>query len=427
MLAELAAALSLVGLAQAGAGAWLTARFSADAPHGTDAPFPRPPGAYAPGPSLSRSAGEGGGEGVTVLKPLYGAEPLLEAALATLCAQTHPPMQIVCGVARAEDPAAEVVRRLTARFPDHDIALVVDARRHGTNGKVSNLINMLPAAKHDVIVIADSDVHAAPDYLARLLDALAVPGTGLATTLYAGLPATDCLAARMGATQITHGFLPGAVLSRALGRQDCLGATMALRRETLARIGGLEALADHLADDNALGRLVAGLGLQVGLAATVPLTTVPETSLGPLLRHELRWARTIRALAPVPFAASVLQYPIFWALAAVALSGGAAWAAGLFAAAWAVRAALARWIDRSLAPLLRPASARVLAFAAPVWLLPLRDLMSVLVLAGGFAGSRVVWRGHEMTADGPVSVPAASAPPADPPAGMAPQRNMPLP
>ena len=82
--------------------------------------------------------------------------------------------------------------------------------------------------------------------------------------------------ARLGATQITHGFLPGAVLARAIGRQDCLGATMCLRRRDLERIGGLQALVDHLADDNVLGRRIAGLGLRVALADTVPLTTVPE-------------------------------------------------------------------------------------------------------------------------------------------------------
>jgi len=337
-----------------------------------------------------------------VLKPLHGGEPLLEEALATLCVQDRADYQIVFGVQNAADPAVAVVRRLQARFPECDIALVVDPRRHGANGKVGNLINMLPTARHDILAIADSDLHVQPDYLTRLLDALAEPGTGLVTTLYAGLPATDCLAARLGATQITHGFLPGALLARALGRQDCLGATMVLRRETLERIGGLAALVDHLADDNALGRLVHGLGLTVRLAGTVPATTVPETTLRALLRHELRWARTIRALAPGPFAASVLQYPLFWALLAVVLSDAAAWALGLFLAAWLIRAVLARGIDRSLAPKLRG-----VAFAAPVWLLPLRELMSVLVLAGGFTGSRVDWRGHAMTADGPAAVPPA--------------------
>ena len=396
MIAWLPAGLAAVGIIQAGIGASLVSSWSAKADH----------------PRLSTEDTAGS---ITVLKPLYGAEPLLEEALTTLCDQDHPSYQIVFGVQSEADPAVAVVHRLQARFPDRDIALVIDATRHGANGKVGNLINMLPAARHPIIAIADSDLHVRPDYLTRLLVALAQPGAGLVTTLYAGLPATSCLAARLGATQITHGFLPGALLSRALGRQDCLGATMVLHRDTLARIGGLTALVDHLADDNALGRLVRGLGLDVRLADTVPATTVPETTLRALLRHELRWARTIRALAPVPFAASVLQYPLFWAALTVILSACAMWALALFACAWAARAALARGIDRSLAPLLPG-----VAFAAPVWLLPLRELMSVIVLAGGFAGSRVEWRGHAMDADGPVAVPPR-------PAGFALKEDLPLP
>jgi ceramide glucosyltransferase len=402
MLAWLAAGLALVGLAQAVAGRVLVIRFARSA-------------RSVPPPEQVRS------EGITVLKPLYGDEPLLEQALATLCTQDYPDYQIVFGVGNAADPAAAVAQRLIARFPERDIALVVDGRHHGANGKVSNLINMLPAARHSVLVIADSDLHVMPDYLTRLAAALAEPGTGLVTTLYAGLPATDCVAARLGATQITHTFLPGALLSRALGRQDCLGATMMLRRETLARIGGFRALVDHLADDNALGRLVAGLGLMVRLAHTVPATTVPEATLRALIRHELRWARTIRALVPAQFAASALQYPLVWALLACALSGGAIWAVALFAALWAARAVLARGIDRTLAPLM-PGGTRMVAFRAPVWLLPLRELMSVLVLAGGFAGSRVDWRGHAMTADGPADVPKAAST-----SGLALNRDLPLP
>src|SRR5271165_6123742 len=398
MLAWLPAALAFVGLGQAAAGTWLASRFARNQRRSARALEP-----------------------ITVLKPLYGAEPLLEEALASLCMQDHPCFQVVFGVADAADPAAAVVRRLQARFPTCDIALVVDGRFHGANRKVGNLINMLPAVRHPILAIADSDLHVQPDYLARLLDALAEPGTGLVTTLYAGLPATDCLAAKLGATQITHSFLPGALLSRALGRQDCLGATMVLSRDTLDRVGGLEVLVDHLADDNALGRLVRGLGLAVRLAGTVPATTVPETTLRALLRHELRWARTIRALAPAPFAASVLQYPLVWAALAILLSAAAFWSLWLFAAAWLARAVLARGIDRSLASLLPG-----VAFTAPVWLLPLRELMSVVVLVGGFTGRRVDWRGYAMDADGPVAVPQADPPSARPPAGFALKRDLPL-
>ena len=332
---------------------------------------------------------------VTVLKPLHGDEPLLEDALATLCRQRYPVWQIVFGVQRADDPAVTVVERLRARFPDVDMTLVVNPARHGANGKVSNLINMFAAVQHDILVIADSDVHAEPEWLERLVAGLAVPGVGLVTTLYTGLPAEGALPARLGATQITHGFLPGAVLARALGRSDCLGATMCLRRQDLLRIGGFHALVDHLADDQVLGRRVSALGLGVALASSIVQTTVPEANLRALFQHELRWARTVRTLEPLGYAASILQYPLAWALLAVLLSGGAAWAVGMFLLAWVLRAAAAWGVDRALAR-------RVpLAFACPVWLLPFRDILSVAVMMASYGGRRVLWRGHGLEADTP--------------------------
>src|SRR3984957_9961373 len=209
-------------------------------------------------------------EPITVLKPLHGQEPLLEAALTTLCEQEYKPgFQIVFGVHDRDDAAIPVVRALRALYPNLVIDLVIDATSHGSNPEIGNLINMLPAARHDILVIADSDVHARPDYLQHLAGALDRPGVGLVTTLYTGLPAFGASASRLGATQITHGFLPGALLGRAFGRRDCLGATMCLRRDTLNRIGGFPMLRDHLADDQVLGRRVAAAGFDVALAETV--------------------------------------------------------------------------------------------------------------------------------------------------------------
>ncbi|HEX2941712.1 MAG TPA: bacteriohopanetetrol glucosamine biosynthesis glycosyltransferase HpnI, partial [Rhodopila sp.] len=283
------------------------------------------------------------------------------------------------------------------------MSLIVNRARHGTNGKVSNLINMFAVARHDVIVIADSDVHAAPDYLERLVAALEQPGVGLVTTLYAGLPATRTWPAQLGTMQITYGFLPSAVLARALGRRDCLGATMCLRRTDLQRIGGLAALANHLADDQVLGRRIVALGMDVALAQTVVLTTVPESRLRDLFMHELRWARTIRTLEPVGFAASVLQYPLAWSLLAVILSGVAPWSLGMFAMAWLLRAVAAIAVDQALS------GRETLAFSCPVWLLPLRDVLSVIVMMASYGGRRVMWRGHGLEADTPGRF-AASAP-----------------
>ncbi len=378
VLAGLTGLLAVIGVSQALFAARLVVRFSRIDP---DFIGSRPP--------------------VTVLKPLHGAEPMLEEALYSLCRQAYGPLQIVFGVQNPSDPAVGVVKRLQQRFPGIEMALVVDSTLHGRNRKVGNLINMLPAARHNVLVIADSDVHVREDYLDCLVAALAAPGVGLVTTLYAGLPASPCLTAQLGAMQITHGFLPSALLARRLGRGDCLGATMCLRRDDLARIGGLESLVDHLADDNVLGQRIQRLGMNVALARSVPLTTVPETDLPALFRHELRWARTIRTLEPVGFAASILQYPMFWAILTMAFSRFAPWSITLFAAVWLLRALAARRIDGALGRTWRGDYKGILAFFCPVWLLPFRDGLSVFVMLVSYASRRVDWRGHALHADSP--------------------------
>lgn len=396
-LAMGAAAVAAAGVLQTGLG-WAAATRFARAPSvpSPSAPsLPAAPSAETP-PSRTPPSRT---PAVTVLKPLHGDEPMLEQALASFCAQDYPRFQIVFGLQSHADPALRVLHRLRARFPALDMAVVVDPTPHGANRKIGNLINMYPAAKHDVLVIADSDIHAAPDYLHRLVEALLRPGTGLVTTLYSGLPASRTLSGALGASGINHAFLPGALLARGMGRQDCLGATMALTRHTLHGIGGLAALSDHLADDAVLGRLVAARGQRVALAATVPATTVPETGVAALFQHELRWARTIRSLVPVGFALSAIQYPLFWAALAAVLAGGAAWTWAGFALVWAARALATRGIDRALR----------LAPRAPIWCLPLRDALSVAVVVASYGGNRVAWRGQVLRVTRPGTVRPAVA------------------
>ncbi len=343
-------------------------------------------GWYAARQGARRPLAAGNRPPMTVLKPLHGDEALLEHALASFCTQDYPAMQLVLGVQSAADPAIVVVERLRARFPAIDMDLVIDPTPHGENRKIANLINMLPFARHDVLVVSDSDMHVAPDYLARVAEALAVPGTGLVTSIYTGLPARDRLSAQLGAAYINQIFAGGALVGRYLGRQDCLGATMALHRETLARIGGFAALSPYVADDGVLGRLVRELGLTVGLAATVPATTVADIGMRTLFRHELRWARTIRAMEPYLFVLSLLQYPSFWAMLAAALTGGDIWAMALLAGVLAVRCGAGRGMEYALG-----------AARTPLWLAPLRDTISVVVTGVAYMGNDVAWRGHVLS------------------------------
>jgi ceramide glucosyltransferase len=358
------AAITLAGFVQAGAGWEAVRRFRRQSAPASV----RPP--------------------ITVLKPLHGDEPMLEEALASFCAQDYAGLQIVFGVQSADDTAIPVVRRLRQRFPELDMELVVDPTAHGLNRKIANLINMFPSARHNLLVISDSDMHAAPDYLSLVADALAVPGTGLVTTLYTGLPARRGLTGQLGASYITQSFAAGALMARGLGRQDCMGATMALTRETLMRIGGFPALSPFVADDAVLGAKVRDLGKRVALAGSVPATTVGEGTFAALFRHELRWARTIRAVEPLGFAVSVIQFPAFWALLTLIMTGGAAWAVGLWVAAVLWRGVLGMSIERAMG-----------GAQTPLWLPALRDVLSMAVLLAAYMGDEVAWRGHVLRTD----------------------------
>ncbi|MFW7269089.1 bacteriohopanetetrol glucosamine biosynthesis glycosyltransferase HpnI [Gluconacetobacter sp. Hr-1-5] len=377
--AGLAALVAAAGCVQAGLGTGLLARFRWREER-------VPPGGSAPP--------------VTVLKPLHGDEPLLEEALESFCTQDYPRFQIVFGVQDAGDPAIAIVRRLRQRHPTLDIDLVVDPTVHGVNRKIGNLINMLPRARHDLLVISDSDIHVAPDYLRHVVHALAQPGVGLATTLYAGLPASRSLPRLLAACQINHNFLPGVMLSRYLGRQDCLGATMALRRETLDAVGGLEALAPHIADDAMLGRLVRERGLHIAIAPCMTWTTVGEAGFGDVLTHELRWGRTVKTLEPAGYAASAIQLPLFWAGVSVLMNPHASWTWWIFFFVWAIRAVCAFFTDRLLAQ----------RSLVPLLLLPVRDWLSAAIMVGSVSGTRVAWRGQTMH----ITPHSAIAPPTHP-------------
>jgi ceramide glucosyltransferase len=342
---------------------------------------------------------------MTILKPLCGDEPLLELALTTFFQLDYPAFQLVFGVQDPSDPALAIVDRLRRRFPNVDMAVVVDPALHGLNRKVSNLMNMLPHARHELLVFADSDLHVTPDYLTHLGDALAQPGVGLVTTLSAGRPGVATLAATLGSMQISHAFLPGVLMSRLFGRQDCLGTTMALTRRTLGLAGGLAGLVDHLADDHVLGRRVKALGLRIELASVITATTVSEQSFPALWAHELRWARTMGALEPLLFLSSALQYPLFWAGLAFMLSGGRLEFAALFAAAWAARGLSVMGVAWAIGR--APGASGFLQAVWSAGLAPARDALSIAVLAASYCGDQVTWRGHVMRADNGMGWPVA--------------------
>lgn len=330
---------------------------------------------------------------VTVLKPLCGAEPGLYELLRSFCQQDYAQFQIVFGTLDANDPALAVVARLTQEFPELPIDVVVNPQRHGHNNKSNNLINMLSAARHPLLLIADSDIQVGADYLATVTAPLQDEAVGLVTCLSQDSP-TPRLWSRLGAMYNNEWYFPSVMLAWLFGHQGyASGQTLCLRRRTLEAIGGLRAIVDHLADDYRLGELVRAQGLRIVLSPYELRAKHDEPDLRSLVRHEVRWMRTLRVIRPLCLAMIFLTFSL--PLATLGLSLLIA-AAAVNPAGWLMfgAAVLARL---GLHVVYRPRSDR------PLWadlhLVPLRDLLIFAIWGQSLFGRRVTWRGNRFNVD----------------------------
>ncbi|MGA2535240.1 MAG: bacteriohopanetetrol glucosamine biosynthesis glycosyltransferase HpnI [Terracidiphilus sp.] len=351
---------------------------------------------------VSRRAGPAGyAPGVSILKSLKGLDPGMMDAFRSHCRQVYAGRyELLFGVSSLDDAAAAAVEQLKQEFPEHSIRLIQCPLQLGSNGKVSTLIQLVSHARHPYLLINDSDITVSPRYLERVMAGFAptriatasqagkTPAeVGLVTALYRGR-AHATLASRLEALGIATDFQAGVLLSRMIegGLHYGLGSTLAVSRAALEKIGGLEVLVDHLADDYELGARVDRAGYRVVLSAEVVETAIPAYNWRGFVDHQLRWARTVRDARPWGYAGLIFTHGLAWALlnlVASGLSPVSVWLLGLsfflrLAVAMTVGALVLR--DHQVLPNL--------------WLLPLRDAIAMGIWAVGFAGDTIVWRGQ---------------------------------
>jgi ceramide glucosyltransferase len=338
-------------------------------------------------------------EPVTILKPLHGAEPRLRECLASFCVQDYlGPVQIIFGLQDAHDPALAVVNSLKDKFQSLDIGITVNETAHGANAKVSNLINMNATAKHDILIAVDSDILAPPDYLEQVATLLQKPKAGAVSVLYYGETAGPVWS-RFAAAWINTHFLPSVLVGMALGlAKPCFGSTIALKREVLERIGGFEAFADQLADDYAIGAAVRKAGFSVEIGPGAVAHVCHEESLRDLLRHQLRWARTIRSIDLPGYLGSFIAHPFGLALLGVAL--GSMSCLALAVLALGLRIGLNKAVERSF-ELARQ----------HYWVVPITDLIAFSVFVWSFFGTSVTWKraSFSVLGDGTIVQPEANS------------------
>src|SRR5579871_775646 len=323
---------------------------------------------------------------VSVLKPLKGIDPEIYASFRSHCEQDYPDYEIIFGVSEPDDAAIEAVTRLQHDFPTHKIQLVICDPKLGANIKVSNLAQMVRVARHEHLLVNDSDILVGPDYLRRVVTPLVDPNVGMVTCLYRGIAAST-LGSRLESLGISTDFSAGVLVARSMegGLRFGLGSTLAFRRRDLERAGGFQSLADFLADDYELGRRIAGLVLEVRLADTVVETHLPPYDLKGYFLHQLRWARGIRDSRRAGYIGLAFTFGLLWALLAVTAANGSTWSWMMFAVVVALRSAVAWVVGRKVL--------QDVQMEKNSWLIPLRDFMAVAIWIVSFAGHTVTWRG----------------------------------
>ena len=331
---------------------------------------------------------------VSILKPVHGLEKDLLENLQSACRQDYPNFEVVFSVQRRNDPAVPVLETLAREFGPDRVKVVIEEMQPGTNGKINNMAGALPHARYDILVISDSDVHLPSGYLRRIVAPLSDPSVGFVCTPYRAARATRWFE-KMELLSLNADFMPSVVFAYETGASlFCLGASIAVRRDTLKEIGGLESLADYLVEDYEMGRRIVGLGRRGMLVPPVVDTMVDLQTPAQWWNHQVYWDQNTRAARAIAFFCTVLIRAVPFALLFALLRPTDPFGWRTLAAVVAIRLAAAGvimgWGFGDLE------GVRALP------LLPLRDVAGLGSWMLAFVRRTTTWRGTEfaLTRDG---------------------------
>ena len=328
---------------------------------------------------------------LTLLKPVHGAEPGLEAHLATFFEQEYPEYEILFCARSADDAGLATARRVAAKYPKIPARfLATGGKPDYINAKVASMELMEANAAHEILVISDSDVRVTPDYLRAVALPFADPGVGAMCCPYRGVAAERGLWARLEAVGMSVEMTSGVLVARSMeGMQFVLGPTMAFRRDAIRQMGGFKVTADYCADDFVLGNETFKLGQKVALSHHVIDHMVLNSRFADSMKHQVRWMKSTRFSRPKGHFGTALTFAMPFALlawGAAAWMGHPCWGAALFAWGLATRLALSIAVGR-------------LVVGDRSWfgllvLYPVRDLMGFCFWAASYWGRRILWRGR---------------------------------
>jgi ceramide glucosyltransferase len=320
---------------------------------------------------------------VSILKPIRGLDRETYRNFSSFCQQDYPEFEILFCVSDEGDPAVPVIKKLIDDFPQRSIRLLLGAEKIGASDKVNKLCRMAREARHDIVLVSDSDVRIDPGFLREVVKPFSDPQVGGVTCLYRGL--TDgSLAADLEALGNTADFAPGVLVARIFGGLNfMLGAVMVTTKKHLAGVGGFESLADYFCDDYELGNRIVLRGYCVALSRFPVDIVYPHETLGDAFRHQLRWNLSIRYSRPWGHFGLIFSNWVPWTVLVGSL---ASWSA---AAAYVVIALLFR---AAMAISTGARGMRDQLVLQRLWLLPMRDVFAFAVWMASFFAQRIHWR-----------------------------------
>ncbi len=346
------------------------------------------------GPAEIHGGFETGWPPVTILKPIHGLEKNQRINLRSTCLQDYPNFQVVFSVQELDDPAIPLLKEIQQEFGPDRVTVAIENTRSGTNGKINNMIGGLMHARHEILVISDSDVRLRPDYLKAIVAPLADPEVGCVCTLYKASCAQRWYE-KVELLTLNADFMTSVVFAHVTGASKfCLGASAAVRRTTLNEIGGLEALADYLVEDYEMGRRIWESGRRIAVVPYIVDTIVDLRSPSQWWNHQVYWDQNTRAARPIAFFSTVMIRSVPFALLTVLVRGADRISFAILAAAVLLRLASSA--------LMLGMGFRDREGLRSLWLLPFRDLASLVSWLLAFTKRTTIWRGAEfvLTRDG---------------------------
>lgn len=326
---------------------------------------------------------------VSILKPIFGLDRETYENYSSFCRQNYPEFEILFCVSDANDPAIRVIENLIRDFPKRSIRLLTGSEPLGASDKVNKLVRMAREAKHEILVVSDSDVRVGPNFLGAIAASFADSKIGGVTCLYRGL-VEECFAATLEALGNSTDFAPGVLVAWLFGHRALdfmLGAVMATTKKHLAEIGGFESLVDYFCDDYELGNRLAAHGHRIKLTRFPVSIVYPRENLPAAFHHQVRWNLSIRYSRPWGHLGMIFSQGLPWTVLAAFLAPSPAIAAEYVAAYVLLRGAMA-WVvgvwgmhDRLLSD--------------KFWALPVRDAFAFLVWVASFFPQRIHWRGQQ--------------------------------